>query len=207
MAKSNARVGAAGTFETAAQLAHRGWDVGLTYGNTPRTDLIAQHAETKRVIAVQCKASTGNQDFILSVGCESASPPDRDEWFVLVNLFGVERSPTFYVMPRDVVAAYLYISHRVWLKGTKADGGARNDNPVRNVHRAEAEPYRERWGLMQESAANVPYWLPDPIFDWEPHIGLPAGHPGIAKPTDQIDRPEAARSWFSPLPENAAIAP
>lgn len=178
--------------------------MGLTFGNAPRTDLIAQHSETQRVVAVQCKASTGNQDFILSVGCESASPPGRDEWFVLINLFGPEQRPVFYVMPRDVVAAYLYISHRVWLKGTKPNGSARNDNPVRNVHRNEVAPYRERWDLMTASAADVPYWLPDAIFDWEPEVGLPVGHPGISKPTDQIERPAASRSWLPRPPKNAA---
>ncbi len=206
MAKDRARVGAAGTFETAAQLAHRGWDVGLTYGNAPRTDLVAQHDETKRVIAVQCKASTGNQDFLLSVGCESPSPPGRDEWFVLINIFGPEKRPTFYVMPRNVVAAYLYISHRVWLRGMKADGSPRKANPMRNVHRPEAEPYRERWDLMQTSASEVPYWLPDAIFDWEPLIGLPEGHPGIAKPNDGVERPEAAKGWLSSLPDGLGAA-
>jgi hypothetical protein len=200
MAKDRARVGAAGTFETAAQLAHRGWDVGLTYGNAPRTDLVAQHETTKRVIAVQCKTSTGDQDFLLSIGCESPSPPGRDEWFALINAFGPDERPTFYLMPRNVVAAYLFITHRVWLRGTKKDGSPRNESTMRNVHRAEADPYRERWDLLEGPTADVPYWLPEAVFDWEPAIGLPAGHPGITKPTDAVERPEAAKGWFVPLP-------
>jgi len=30
-----------------------------------------------------CRASTGNQNFILAVGCESSSPPGRDELLAL----------------------------------------------------------------------------------------------------------------------------
>lgn len=65
MASNSARIGAAGAFYTAALLAQHGWDTSLTIGNTPRTDIVAQHHEYQTLIGVQCKATTGNQSFLL----------------------------------------------------------------------------------------------------------------------------------------------
>jgi hypothetical protein len=194
---NTSRTGAAGAFYTAAQLAQRGWDASLTVGNAPRTDIVAQHSGHQRLIAVQCKASTGAQDFILGKSCEVTSPPGRDEWFVLINLLSADKRPVFYVMPRNVVAAYLYVGHRAWLRGTKRDGSPRNDNDTRNIERAVAAPYRERWDLMEAAADRAPAWLPDPLFAWSQHIGLPAGHPGLAVPSDGVARP-AAPNWLTP---------
>lgn len=192
MATDVARVGAAGTFYAAAQLAQRGWHASVTIGNAPRTDIVAQHAETQRVIAVQCKTSSGRGGFLLNVGCEAPSLPGRDEWFVLVNISSPDKRPDFYVMPRNVVVAYIYVEHRTWLRGTKRDGSARRDNPARKVKLDAAAPYCERWDLLEQAEDNAPHYLPDLVFEWEPDIGLPPGHPGIARPDDGFERPHAA---------------
>jgi hypothetical protein len=199
MPAATSRTGSAGAFHTAAQLAQRGWDASLTLGNAPRTDIVAQHAETQRLIAVQCKARTGKADFMLSKGCEHTSPPGRDEWFVLVTLRGRDRRPDFYVMPRNAVAAYVYVGHRAWLTGTKRDGTARRDNPARNIELAVAPPYLERWDLLDNPADAAPYWLPDWFFDWVPHVGLPPGHPGVARPSDGVPRAGLV-GWVPPPP-------
>jgi len=204
MASNTSRVGAAGAFDTAAQLAQRGWDASLTTGNTPRTDILAQHAETQRTIAVQCKTTTGDWDFMLSKGCEATSPSGRDEWFVLVNLLGFDVRPRFFVMPRNVVAAYVYIGHRVWLKGSAANGAPHKDSTMRKVERDIATPYLERWDLMEKPAEEVPYWLPDAVFEWEPQIGLPEGHPGLVRPEDDVERAGPPK-WLPPSPLTPAV--
>lgn len=182
MPSKTARVGAAGTFYAAAQLAQHGWDAGLTFGNAPRTDIVAQHAETQRTIAVQCKTSSGGRGFLLNRGCEAPSPPGRDEWFVLINVHEPTSRPDFYVMPRNVVAAYTYIGHRAWLTGSKRDGTQRRDSTMRGLDFADAAPYREAWTLLDEPTDRAPHWLPGWVFDWEPRIGLPPAHPGIIRP-------------------------
>jgi hypothetical protein len=197
------RVGAAGAFHTAAQLAQRGWDAALTYGNTPRTDIVAQHGESKRTVAVQCKTSTGKEDFMLNKGCESPSPPGRDEWFVLLNLYDPTDRPDFYVIPRNVASAYVYLDHRVWLRGEKKDGTRRMDNSMRKVELEIAAPYRERWDLLECSAETAPCWLPDPVSQWMSQVGLPEGHPGIVEANDGVEIP-VTKKWLSLTPPPTA---
>lgn len=202
MRANTSRTGAAGAFYTAAQLAQRGWDASLTLGNAPRTDIVAQNATHQRLIAVQCKTSTGVADFVLSKGCEAPSPRGRDEWFVLVTLRDADVRPDFYIVPRNVAAAYVYIGHRTWLRGAKPDGGKRVDTTMRNLELRVAAPYRERWDLLNHPADAAPHWLPDWVFEWEPHIGLPPGHPGLIKPTDAVPR-AGPMGWLPLLPGSA----
>jgi hypothetical protein len=77
--------------------------------------VIAQHHEHQTLIAVQCETTTGNQTFRLSQGCESPSPPGRNEWFILIALRGATARPDFFIVPRNVMAAYLHVGHRAWL--------------------------------------------------------------------------------------------
>ena len=207
MKASTARTGSAGAFHVAAQLAQRGWDTSLTIGNTPRTDVLAQHATHQRLIAVQCKTSTGSQDFVLSVSCESPSPPGRDEWFVLTTLREPDARPEFYVVPRNVIAAYLHIGHRAWLMGAAKNGSARRDNPMRNAELKMLQGYRERWDLMDAPASDAPYLLPAWVFAWAPHTGLPEGHPGIVVPADASLLPDWTPGWLPPLPLDAEHQP
>jgi hypothetical protein len=192
------RTGAAGAFHTAAQLAQRGWDASLTLGNAPRTDIVAQHGAGQRLVAIQCKASNGGSGFSLSAGCEATSAPGRDEWFVLITLWDADRRPDFYVVPRNIVAAYIFVGHRAWLTGTSKAGAPHKDSTRRDVERGAVSLYQERWDLLDGSAANVPYWLPDWVFEWAPRTGLPPGHPGLRKPDDGIVRP-AAGGWAAAL--------
>src|ERR1700691_902027 len=53
------QTGAAGEFYAAAQLSQRGWAACVLVGNVPRTDILAQHAETGTTISVQSKAANG----------------------------------------------------------------------------------------------------------------------------------------------------
>ena len=198
MASDRSRIGAAGAFHTAAELARRGWEASLTYGNAPRTDIVAQHADQQRLIAVQCKTASGGQAFMLSRTCEAPSPAGRDEWFVLVALGLPDERPSFFVMPRRAVSAYVFISHRVWLSGTKSDGSPRSDSSVRNIERTVAEPYRERWDLMEAGADDAPVILPAFIFQHAGATGLPPRHPGLPDPPRGVDLPEAPR-WAATI--------
>jgi len=57
------QTGAAGEFYVVAQLSQRGWDASVLSGNAPRTDILAQHAETGTTISVQSKAANGGGIF------------------------------------------------------------------------------------------------------------------------------------------------
>lgn len=206
MASKSARTGAAGAFYSAALLAQHGWDASLTIGNTPRTDVIAQHHEHQTLIAVQCKATTGNQTFLLASGCESPSPPGRNEWFILVALRDPMERPDFYIVPRNVAAAYVYVGYRAWLTAPGKNGQPHQPNSMRDVEQRAVKYYKERWDLLEQPAESVPCWLPDWVFDWEPRTGLPFDHPGFSRPTDGVMSAEDAAwaaSWVPPLSPSA----
>lgn len=87
----------------------------------------------------------------------------RIGWFIFVRLKAPTERPIFYVMPRKVVSAYLYLSYQIWLRGTKPDGTPRVGDNQRNVEFAIAAPYLEAWDLLLQPADRVPAWLPSEI--------------------------------------------
>ncbi len=213
MPNSTSRTGAAGAYWTAGMLALHGWDASPTPGNTPRTDILAQHHEHQTLIAVQCKTKSGKGWFMLTQGCESPSLPGRNEWFILVALHGPEARPDFYVVPRNVIAAYVHISYRSWLSVPAKNGDPHKENTMRNVEEETVRYYRERWDLLGDSADAAPHWLPDWVFDWADEHGIPDGHPGLVRPVDGVMSAEAA-AWrpywvMAPSPDHvdAAAAP
>lgn len=163
---------------------------------------MAQHAESQRLIAVQCKATETSQGFLLSIGCEAPSPPDRDEWFILVRLQGPDQRPDFYVVPRNVTAAYIYVGHRAWLTGSSKSGKPHQNTSMRVVEERAVAQYRERWDLLLEPADGVPYWLPEWVFGWVEETGLPEGHPGLSPPDDGLT-PPAGEAWVPGQPTSA----
>lgn len=181
MRNDRAQTGAAGAFYTAGQLSQRGWAASLTIGNMPRTDVVAQHTERGTLIAVQCKASTG-VNFQVGVGGESPPTPEGNEWFVLAELGDPEARPEFYVVPRAVVGAYVYIAHRAWLTGKSRSDKPHRDSSMRNINASEVAAYKERWDLLHEPANAVPTWVPDWWWGWFDEFDLPKGYPPIVRP-------------------------
>jgi hypothetical protein len=104
-------------------------------------------------------------------------PPDRDEWFVFVKLHGAGERPDFYVMPRNVVAAYIFIGYELYRRSGKA-----KPTSTRVVEASVAAPYEERWDLLKSPEKDAPCVLPAAIFDQVASIGLPPGHPGLTPP-------------------------
>jgi hypothetical protein len=85
--RRSVETGAAGVFLVAAQLAQRGWPVSVTYGNTARTDLLAQVGANLLPVAIQVKTKGELVvDWLLAKGITDLSPPDANEWVVLVAL-------------------------------------------------------------------------------------------------------------------------
>src|SRR4051794_15379032 len=102
MARATATTGAAGAYFVAGNLALRGWPASVTYGNTPRTDVLAQIGALPVAIQVKTK-SERSKDFQLG-GIGDFSPPGANEWVVLVAL-RADAVPDYFVVPRDHVRA------------------------------------------------------------------------------------------------------
>ncbi len=125
---------------------------------------------------------------------------------MLVGLQGADARPDFFVVPRNVVAAYLHISYRSWLTVPSKTGAAHKENTMRNVEEEAVRCYHECWDLLEQPAEDVPYWLPDWVFDWAKKTGLPDGHPGFVYPSDSVRSAEDAALLPYWIPARAAPA-
>lgn len=172
-------VGAAGEYHVAAQLSQRGWLATITIKNSPGTDVLAQHADNGKLVAIQCKTTAGSAHWVLAAKDEKRSERN-DAWYVLVSLKGTMERPDFYVLPRNHIAAFLYVGHRNWLRSPGRSGKPHQDNPMRNIDPSYVEAYKEDWDALLEATSARNYAPPAWFFQHLPDIGLPPGHPDAA---------------------------
>jgi hypothetical protein len=159
--------GDTGEFLVAAELSRRGWTTTITMGNAIRTDLFARHSLSGRLISIQVKSrATGT--FLTGKNSEELPSTWEDhtldnEWFVLVSLGEGESrmGDRFFVVPRIQLACFVFVGHRAWLAGKGPGGRPRRDSSMRAVSLGEVEPYENRWDLLQCSAAETPWMLPE----------------------------------------------
>ena len=78
---------------------------------------------------------------------------------------------------------------------------------MRNVEEEAVGCYRERWDLLEHPADDVPYWLPDWVFEWAARTGLPDGHPGLVPSGDGVMTAEDAAWLLYWIPAPATPAP
>src|SRR3954447_22969012 len=95
--------GAAGEHYVCSALARYGWAPSLTRDGLERTDILAVHSSTRRLIEIQVKTvRTGHW----MLGRKGLSPDlSGHEWYVFVLLGEPPTTPTCFVVPRDHVAA------------------------------------------------------------------------------------------------------
>jgi hypothetical protein len=93
-------------------------------------------------------------------------------------LYGATDRPDFFIVPRNVVVAYIYVGHRAWLTATGKTGKPHQPNTARNVEARAIRSYQENWTLLEEPVDSVPCWF---------QIGFSVGHHTQASPMDTPD--------------------
>jgi hypothetical protein len=102
MAKLGLRTGWAGTFLAAGELIRRGYDVALTSGNTPSTDLLCAPPQGPG-FRVEVK-SVANPNFVLISRKVLEAQPKPDLFFVVVLVpEDLVKPPKFHVLPHPEV--------------------------------------------------------------------------------------------------------
>jgi hypothetical protein len=173
--------GAAGEYLVAAELSRRGWAASITPKGVQRSDVLAQHVETQRVVAIQVKTARTGGSFRLTETLEQPTAADN-EWIVLVALREEEDDPVeYYVVPRNFVGAFIYVGHRRWLATPGRHGQAHKDTSQRNLTVEHLVTYRDAWHLVEDSTLVVPYVFPEWFAEAASRFGLPPGHPGVAQ--------------------------
>ena len=148
----------------------------MTIKNAPSTDVLAQIPDLGVVVAIQTKTAYGKH-FQLNEKCEKPATA-QNQWYVFVKLHEEGTRPSFYVVPRNVVAGAMYAEHREWLSRPARDGTPHRENPMRNMLVACLTGYQDRWDLLENPADQTPLLIDPWYTECVERFGLPAGHPG-----------------------------
>jgi hypothetical protein len=177
---------AAGEYYVAAELSRRGWAASITPKGVERNDVLAQHVETQAIVAIQVKTWARGRGFTLSETNERPTSA-TNEWYALVRLSETNGRPTFYLVPRNTIAAHLYVDHRLWLATPGRKGQPHKDTRRRAVPPEDVEPYREGWDRLLEPTTAVPYFLPERIYAGLAEHALPNDHPPFRRPKGEAE--------------------
>jgi hypothetical protein len=109
----------AGEHWVCATLARYGWAPALTRDGLERTDILAvgTHLPHRPTIEVQVKtASQRGETTNWPLGAKAQLFAESDlEWFALVLLPELPRTPRAFIVPRDHLSAATWIVHQEWL--------------------------------------------------------------------------------------------
>lgn len=175
-------VKSAGEHWVCAVLSRLGWAAALTRDGVARTDVLAAHSLTGRVIEVQVKTASFATRTSFMLGEKGCDPSRSDhEWYVLVALAREAwAQPRAYVVPRDHVAAATWIRHMEWQTNPTALPGTRNAGiKAARIDDWIFARYEQRWDLLDASTTKAPVMLPSRFQDWatSERVGLRSDHP------------------------------
>lgn len=181
MGRDRKLVTSAGEHFVCSVLAQFGWAASLTREGLERTDILAAHTESRRMIEVQVKAISAGSRPSWPLGKKGTISAETErEWFVLVLLAPSPRDrPRAFIVPRDHVAAATWIGHLSWLTSPDVPAGKRNAGiDAARIGINDWLGYEERWDLLEGSAFEAPVLLPAWMKSManEPRVGLPQGH-------------------------------
>lgn len=139
------QAGIAGEYLVAAELTRQGYVASLTLRNTRGIDILASNSDATRSVGIQVKASQSrNAAWLLNKKAESDL---ADNLFYVFVCLPKGEVPSYYVVPRRVVARYVRESHQAWLKKTARDGSAHKDTDMRQFKDPDGV-YKGAWHTL-----------------------------------------------------------
>ncbi len=139
-------VGVAGEYLVAGELSLRGYIASITLRNSRGIDIIVSSSDSSQSATLQVKTnSSGKPDWMLNKKAETFAA--NNHYYVFVSLAEIGKRPDFYVVPSNVVAAFVTESHAYWLALPKRDGSPRKDSSMRKFLDPEGK-YLEAWHLI-----------------------------------------------------------
>lgn len=138
--------GVSGEYSVAAELSRRGYICSMTIKNTKGIDILVYKEESNKSIGIQVKTTQIEKpEWALSAKDESVV--DESIVYVFVMLKSLVELPEYYIVPSNVVANYIYTTHREWLSQKGKKGQVRKDSEVRKFKDMEKK-YKGRWDLL-----------------------------------------------------------
>jgi len=165
---SSTTLGAAGEHFVMCQLLRRGLIAALAPAGVPNADIVVTDDVGERLCAVQVKSRVDKgHDRGWHMGRKHESIRSPSLFYAFVD-FGPEltSSPVTYVVPSEIVATVLALSHQNWLQSPGKKGQAHNETDLRRflpdydrVNLAIGygagwlDKYCESWELLSAAAA------------------------------------------------------
>jgi hypothetical protein len=176
--RDNKLTKSAGEHFVCSELARRGWAGSLTRDGLERTDILAIHPDSGRMVALQVKAALPKPSWLVGVkGMQPSRQPN--EYFTFVHLGLVEERPSVWVVPRDHLAAVAWVGFHAWRYAPEHEGNRHADVSAARVAPSDFERYENRWDLLGQPTDQAPVLLPEWVLADIPAWGLPNGHPGF----------------------------
>lgn len=166
------QVKSAGEHWACSELARRGWAPALTRDDMARADILAMSIRLpgRPTIQVQVKSATKSAtrnrvSWHLGKTTSGLDESDR-AWFMLVVVPEIPEPLYAYVIPRDHVAAAIYLSQQRLLSESGNPPDSR-DGVLDRMRTSETvfEAYRDRWDLLDTSTVEVPIMLPKQLLE------------------------------------------
>lgn len=174
----------AGEHWVCATLARYGWAPALTRDGLERTDILAVGTQLAHRPTIEIQVKTASQrgettSWHLGTKAQLFAESDH-EWFVLVLLPELPRTPRAFVVPRDHLSAATWIVHQDWRTDPSAPAGSRNAGlDQARIRWTVWRGYEDRWDLLGIATPEVAVLLPPPLRELalDKRVGLPPGHP------------------------------
>ena len=177
-------VALAGEFAALSQLAVRGYEASLTLGHTKNVDILVFDPTTNKSRQIEVKTNFERRnrhsdsrlfgkfitDWQMHRKHETIAMPDLYYCFVHINSPRTEPSKysfRFFVVPSDLVAAYVRDEHALWLRDDPAHKtsdrrlfriGLENDREIA-VPAPLGSRFEDNWGQIAAPATTV---VPEP---------------------------------------------
>ena len=143
---SSIQTGVAGEYFVCAELTRRGYVASLTLRNTRGIDVLAANADATKSVGIQVKTCQGRRAAWM-MNAKAEADGAENLFYVCVCL-PTQGEPTYYIVPRPVVAAYVRDTHKAWLATPGRSGKKHMDNPLRSFKDPTGE-YKDRWDLRR----------------------------------------------------------
>jgi len=160
-------VSLAGEFAVLSQLALKGIDANLTLGNTKGVDILASDPETKEFYRIEVKTNLDVKEehnsklfgrhvckWVMQEKHERCD--DRHLWYCFVKLNNEGDKHRYFIVPNNVVGAYVKEQHRFWLE----DDPGHKDSAMRSfrigfkkdryrIKTPTDEKYEDNWAFKR----------------------------------------------------------
>ena len=125
--------------------------IGMANTGTDAFDILAVDKKGK-AHSIQVKTTQYEKKLKWLLSSKDENP--KADFYVFVNLNGIEKQPDYYIMEAKEVAAAIKEEHETWLATPKRDGTAHKPINMRQIILDQQDVSKGRWELITGETQN-----------------------------------------------------